>query len=96
MEVVRATVDGVPAVWLPGEGPLHAGLVFRVGRADESLARSGLTHLVEHLVLHGVGQSDYHFNGTTGPITTTFYGHGDADELRRFFAWRPSALAWPA
>jgi hypothetical protein len=48
------------------------------------------------LVLHGVGQSDYHFNGTTGPITTTFYGHGDADELRRFFAWRPSALAWPA
>jgi zinc protease len=85
MEVVHADVDGVPAVWLPGEGALQAGLVFRVGRADESLARGGLTHLVEHLVLHGVGQSDYHFNGATGPITTTFYTRGDADELSQFF-----------
>ena len=45
-------VDGVPTLLAPTTGPMHAGLVFRVGQADETLARKGITHLVEHLALH--------------------------------------------
>lgn len=86
MEPVRTEVDGVPAVWTRGGGdrPLVLGLAFRVGRADETLARGGITHLVEHLVLHQVGVTDYHFNGSTGPIVTTFVIRGGPDDVCRF------------
>jgi zinc protease len=47
----RTEVEGVPAVWSDVPGPLRAGLVFRVGLADETLPRSGVTHLVEHLAI---------------------------------------------
>nr|WP_117212210.1 insulinase family protein [Allorhizocola rhizosphaerae] len=30
---------------------MAAGLVFRVGQADETLATHGISHLVEHLAL---------------------------------------------
>jgi predicted Zn-dependent peptidase len=63
-----------------------AGLTFRVGRADETLARGGITHLIEHLVLHRMELPDQHFNGTTSPLTTTFYVQGDPDEITHFFA----------
>jgi hypothetical protein len=48
-EFARTSVDGVPAFWTHAGGGMAAGLVFRVGRADESLARGGVTHLIEHL-----------------------------------------------
>jgi predicted Zn-dependent peptidase len=60
-------------------------LVFRVGRADETLLRSGITHLIEHLVLHGVDRPDRHFNGATSPRTTTFFVRGDAAQVTSFF-----------
>ena len=81
----RTDVDGVPTIWAPADGEMRAGLVFRVGRADETLARGGITHLIEHLALHRVEQADLHFNGATSPTTTTFYVHGDALEVTRFF-----------
>jgi zinc protease len=86
MEFVRTEVDGVPTFWAEAGTGLQAGLVFRVGRADETLARGGISHLVEHLALHQVGQTDYHFNGTTGPITTTYFTQGDPDEIAQFLA----------
>ena len=88
MDFVRTEVDGVPAFWAEAEtgGELRAGLVFRVGRADETLARGGISHLVEHLALHQVGQTDYHFNGATGPTATTFFTQGDPGEVAHFFA----------
>jgi zinc protease len=85
MELVRTEVDGVPAFWAEAEGELQAGLVFRVGRADETLARGGISHLVEHLALHQVGQTDYHFNGATGATATTFFTEGDPDDVAHFF-----------
>src|SRR6266498_256652 len=85
MEFVRTEVDGVPTFWAQAESGLHAGLVIRVGRADETFARGGISHLVEHLVLHQVGQTDYHFNGAPGPITTTFFTQGDPGEVAHFF-----------
>ena len=61
----HAEVDGVPVLFAHHPGPVRAGLIFRVGVADETLGRTGLTHLVEHLALHRQGLADYHFNGAT-------------------------------
>ncbi|WP_326551645.1 M16 family metallopeptidase [Micromonospora sp. NBC_01813] len=77
-------VDGVPALLAPTGGPTHAGLMFRVGQADETLARRGLTHLLEHLVLHPLGAADYHYNGTTGSVVTHFHLQGSVDDITTF------------
>jgi zinc protease len=89
---VRTFVDGVPVLWAKSDGPLRAGLVFRVGRADETLARGGITHLVEHLALHRVGQTDHHSNGETTTITTSFYTQGTPGQVTEFMASVSAAL----
>jgi hypothetical protein len=51
--ITPSEIDGIPvftAPLLPGL-PFVAGMVFRVGRCDETLRTSGITHLVEHLAL---------------------------------------------
>lgn len=75
--MIRETeVDGVQALLAPKRGPVVAGLTFRVGRADETLALAGITHLLEHLALFRHGLSDYHYNGTTGSVVTHFHIQG--------------------
>jgi zinc protease len=92
--VIRQTeVDGVPTLIAPSAGQMHAGLVFRVGRADETLARSGVTHLLEHLVLFPLGSTDYHFNGSTGPVTTSFHTAGSVDDVATFLTSVCDSLA---
>ena len=49
-EVNQTTIDGVPVIWAEAPGPIRATLMFRVGRVDERLPWSGITHLVEHLM----------------------------------------------
>jgi len=77
-------VDGVPTVLTATSGPMHAGLSFRVGRADETLARSGITHLIEHLALYPLGLADYHYNGVTGSISTSFHIQGSESDITGF------------
>ncbi|MFY1636267.1 M16 family metallopeptidase [Solwaraspora sp. WMMB335] len=77
-------VDGVPALLAPTTGPSHAGLMFRVGQADETLARRGVTHLLEHLVLHPLGAADYHYNGTTDTLVTHFHLQGSVHDITTF------------
>ena len=85
--MIRTTeVDGVPTLITPAAGPVQAGLVFRVGRADESLARGGVTHLVEHLALHRTGLTDYHYNGATTATTTHFHMRGSESDVVTFLA----------
>lgn len=55
---------------------ISAGLMFRVGRADETLATTGITHLVEHLSLHEHGLGDLHYNGSTDNCFTHFHVAG--------------------
>ncbi|MCZ7418397.1 MULTISPECIES: insulinase family protein [unclassified Micromonospora] len=76
--------DGVPTLLAPTGGSMRAGLTFRVGTADETLARHGITHLLEHLVLAPLGSADYHFNGATGPVFTTFHMQGSAADIATF------------
>jgi predicted Zn-dependent peptidase len=90
--IEQTEVDGVPTLLAPTSGPMHAGLVFRVGRADERLARGGITHLVEHLALHRHGLTDYHFNGATGSVFTFFHAQGSADDVAAFLTGVCTAL----
>ncbi|MER5481836.1 insulinase family protein [Streptomyces sp. NPDC002812] len=53
--ITESTVDGVPVLLAHQPGPVTAGLLFRVGRADETLATSGITRLVRHLALDRLG-----------------------------------------
>ncbi len=78
--------DGVPVVFTPSPGPMAAGLVFRVGRADETLATSGVTHLIEHLALYRHGVADYHYNGTTESLLTHFHMRGCEADVVAYMA----------
>ncbi|SCL38317.1 Predicted Zn-dependent peptidase [Micromonospora rhizosphaerae] len=77
-------IDGVPTLLAPTGGPMHAGLVFRVGTADETLARAGVTHLLEHLALAPLGLADYHYNGATGAVFTYFHTQGSEQDIAAF------------
>ncbi|WP_433529412.1 M16 family metallopeptidase [Micromonospora sp. CA-263727] len=82
--IQQLETDGVPTLLAPTGGPMRAGLTFRVGTADETLARHGITHLLEHLALAPLGIADYHFNGATAPIFTTFHMHGSEQDIATF------------
>lgn len=97
MDWTRTEVDGVPVYWSAhpedtGDEDLRAGLVFRVGQADEPLARRGITHLIEHLALHGIGQPLDHVNGEVDATTTTFYRRGSAEQVTAFLGSVCAAL----
>jgi len=75
--VQRTEADGVPVFWSDlGRPTLRATLSFRIGQADEPLARRGLVHLIEHVALDGRWPVYLEVNGETGPITTTFLFDG--------------------
>ncbi|MFF0234306.1 insulinase family protein [Micromonospora sp. NPDC005254] len=77
-------VDGVPTLLAPTGGPMRAGLTFRVGTADETLSRAGITHLIEHLALAPLGLADYHVNGVTAPAFTMFHTQGSEADIAAF------------
>lgn len=81
--ITETEVDRIPTLLAPtsGGGPVTAGLYFRVGAADETLATAGLTHLVEHLALHRHGVSDLHYNGSTAATHTHFVVSGTPEEV---------------
>lgn len=80
--ITATEVDHIPTLLAPTSGgPVTAGLYFRVGAADETLATAGLTHLVEHLALHRQGVSDLHYNGSTAATHTHFVVSGTIEEV---------------
>ena len=74
-------VNGVPVLFAHRPGPVSGGLLFRVGWSDEPLARAGLTHLVEHLALHGRHDVGGHHNASTGESITHFHATGTEAEV---------------
>lgn len=81
--VRRDDIDGVPVFWTPASrctGALH----FRVGVSDETAATRGITHLLEHIALHGVGQRAFPVNGAVDHIRTVFVAQGTGDEVSGF------------
>lgn len=89
-EIGRFEVDGVPefhAYEQIDPDRLFAVLMFRVGVADERVTTAGITHLVEHLVMHGVGSTtidDPHSNASVDLLTTQFQYAGGPEEVVEF------------
>ncbi len=74
----RTEIDGVPVFWMPGRAATRAGVVFRVGHADESLPTSGITRMCHRLVVAGQGPE---LAGHVGENLTTFVAQATGDEL---------------
>ena len=70
------SVDGVPCFWADLPGPCHAGLLFRVGRADETLPTAGLTQLVQRLA---------YADGAVDSVITSFQAEVERPALAGFF-----------
>lgn len=80
--ITETRVDGIQCALAPPSGNrVAAGLLFRVGRADETLATSGITHLVEHLALHEHGLGELHYNGATADTYTHFHVQGTTADV---------------
>ncbi|HJX43700.1 MAG TPA: hypothetical protein VJ352_08480, partial [Geodermatophilus sp.] len=79
-------IDGVPVFLADGPPPLTAGLVFGVGRRDETFVRGGVTHLVEHLVMRAVGRTTLDANASVDLTATEFTASGPAEGVVAFLA----------
>lgn len=84
VEIHRTEIGGVPVFWAEGPGRFTGFLVFRVGRGDETLSRSGVSHLVEHLALPTEQPRSLEFNGSVDAITTSFWGTGPRERVVDF------------
>ncbi len=75
-------INGVATVWTDAPEPFRAGLLFRTGRADETLVTAGQTHLIEHMVLSEI--NNRFSNGITNDLATGFFAAGRPDDVSAF------------
>ena len=80
-QIERREIAGVTGFVGESAGPYVGGLMFRVGRADESGPTTGVTHLVEHLSLPGQSRQEPDLAATVDNILTAFYAYGEPDEV---------------
>ena len=85
-DVHRTERGGVPVFWAPQpEGlPFVGMLVFRVGKLDETLRTSGVSHLVEHMALPGQVGGAVDYNGMVDVTSTTFWASGEQEDVLAF------------
>jgi zinc protease len=83
-EPQRWNLGGVPVFQAEVPGRVRALLMFRVGMVDEPLHMAGVTHLIEHLALSGLGEQPYEYNGSVDQTHTTFVVSGTADQVVDF------------
>ena len=85
MPIHQDEIDGVPVFWADSPGPYTGGMLFRVGRIDERLHTSGITHVVEHLALPAATPTPgLDWNGWVGLTSTGFWASGEEDDVVRF------------
>ena len=75
----RIVVDGVPAYLGDQPGPVTAGIVFRVGSADESLLDHGVAALVAELAAIDIEGMYWIVHETS----TIFYTTGTAADVKQ-------------
>jgi zinc protease len=87
-EVQDQLIDGVRVLHADSpSGQCAAILMFRVGRFDETLPTSGITHLVEHLTFSTPERPTYQFNAeVSGRFTTFFMESSESADLADFVA----------
>lgn len=94
-QVHRTEVDGVAVFWSPAPGPLTCGLMFRVGRADETLPTAGITHLLEHLTMARFGAHDDDSNAFVDETRTLFHASEGERDVIAFLGQVTDALLEP-
>ena len=82
----------MPYFWAEAPPPFVAAVVFRVGRSDETLRTSGLSHLVEHLALAARDVPGLEWNGSVAPIETEFWASGSRGRVLAFLSETAAAL----
>jgi hypothetical protein len=60
------------------------GVIFRVGRQDETLATHGITHVVEHLALGPLASARLDMNGHVGSLVTHLQVAGTQERVEWF------------
>jgi hypothetical protein len=85
-EPVATEVDGVRLWYTDVGGPCMGGLVFRTGRADETLPTAGINHLVEHLALFPLWDHGFDMNGVVSILTTSFFVSGTQQQTESFLS----------
>lgn len=83
-ELHETVIDGVDVRWIESPPPFFAALFFRVGRFDETLLTSGITHAVEHLALVPFHDRRLHYNGWVDGRVTAVHAQGKRAEVLRF------------
>ena len=84
--VQKTDLGGVSCFYGDAPPPFAATLIFRVGRVDETLRTSGLTHLVEHLVMPAEPPGRYERNARVDGLFAIFWASGRRDEVLEFVA----------
>jgi zinc protease len=92
LQTYEAEADGVPLFWGEVDSPFTAALLFRVGQADESFVKRGITHLVEHLAFSALGSVSYPCNAFVDPMFTGFWARGTREETLGFLTSITNAL----
>jgi len=82
--VIRTEIDGVPVLWERGPEPMTAALVFRVGARDETFRTTGVTHLIEHLVMASLDRSPLDRNAMVDLNSTVFHATGRPEAVVDF------------
>lgn len=88
----RWNLNGIPVYQAEVPGRVRAALEFRVGTADEPLHMAGITHLIEHLALSGLGTQMFDYNGFVDQTHCAFLVTGSIDQVKDFFAYVCGAL----
>jgi hypothetical protein len=83
-DVVVDLLGAVPHTWSDLPGDAISTLTFGVGYRDLTPLTAGLTHLVEHLVMHRVGPIAIPHNAESGTSHTAFYASGSAAARAEF------------
>ena len=84
--VSRSNVNGVRVYQANVPGVCCGTLVFGVGMRDEPATLSGITHLLEHLLLRLMDPISVEHSAVVGDNSLTVYASGSADEVGQFFS----------
>src|SRR2546425_13264335 len=81
----RWNLRGVPVFQADVPGRVRAAIEFRVGTADEPLHVAGISHLIEHLTLSGLGTQPLDYNGDVDQTHFAFLVSGTGEHVKEFF-----------
>jgi hypothetical protein len=90
LDVQQEEIDGVPVFWAEtSSASFHAALIFRVGRADETMPRGGVSRLIQRLALSSAGPGD----GFVDVTRTVFHADGERSAVLAFVSKVAAALS---